>query len=301
MKKVIGLGIGLLLLVPGIVSAESSGSFTATGSGAACTAKPATYNAVTNTWSYPYANGTLDGGMPIPGSFVTTVQTPSGNGTTLLVRPSLVTGLFTSTKLSSSIPSASADVGIQVCVYSKNLASGKQDPVYPANCVVYDQRIQQISSTLFQNIASCTSPSAATTTNGVCASNADCATGSFCGAGGVCYAPTAVPNTCNASLDCVTSTGLQGLVCVGGTPGSTIFTGTCTSSCSLDLLQTTLSAHSFDFVIPVANGDHQVQMTWKLIGSGPSGNVQACAGPGEVTVQQVKNFQNNAKISYTSN
>jgi hypothetical protein len=301
MKKSILLGVAVLCTFgAGMALADSSGSFSATGSGATCVATPATYNAVTDTWTYPYANGTLDGGMAIPGSFTTTVQTPSGNGTTLLIRPSLNTGLFTNSKITSSIPAATADVGIQVCVYSTNVKTGQPDTVYPTNCVVYDQRIQQISSTLFQNIANCTTPSTANTASGICSTNADCPSGSFCGVGGVCYAPTAIQNSCNTSLDCINSTiGQQGLVCVGGTPGGATFTGTCTSSCSIDLLQTTLSAHSFDFVVPVSNGDHKVEMTWKLIGTG--GNVQACVGPGEVTVQQVKSFQNNAKITYTTN
>lgn len=42
--------------------ADSSGSFSATGSSATCV-KPATYNATTDTWTYPFPNGTLDGGM----------------------------------------------------------------------------------------------------------------------------------------------------------------------------------------------------------------------------------------------
>lgn len=189
-----------------------------------------------------------------------------------------------------------ADVGIQICVYSKNLKTGYQDTGYPTNCVVYDQRIQQISSTLFQNIASCTTP-----TGTSCTSDAQCPTRSFCGIGGLCYAPTFIPNSCNTSADCLALG--QGLVCVGGTPGSTTFTGACTSTCSIDFLQTTVSAHSFDFVVPVSNGDHQIEMTWKMIGTGATagGNVQACVGPGEVTLQQVKNFKNNSPISITSN
>src|SRR5205814_9077595 len=47
-------------------------------------------------------------------------------------------------------------------------------------------------------------------------------------------------------------------VCVGPNP-----------LCDFDLILSTLSAHSFDFVVPVGKGKpHRVQATWSVIGTG---------------------------------
>ncbi len=86
----------------------------------------------------------------------------------------------------------------------------------PASCVVYDQRFQQISSDLFSQLTACTA--APTTT--ACTADLDCA---GLGAGFTCD-PTS-------------------LVCVGPNP-----------LCDFDLILSTLSAHSFDFVVPVSKG-----------------------------------------------
>jgi hypothetical protein len=144
---------------------------------------------------------------------------------TLDIRPSLVTGLFTQTKISTSVPSASADVGIQVCV----TVDGSGDKVLPASCVVYDQRFQQISSQLFSQLTEC-----------------------------------ALNDLCN-----------------------------------FDLILSTLSAHNYDFVVPVGQGKHTVQATWSVIGGGASsGNasVASCVGPGILTVTQEKVFNNSGAL-----
>src|SRR5262249_15597647 len=152
----------------------------------------------------------------------------SGNGTTLDIRPSLVTGLFTQTKIDTSVPSSSADIGIEVCVTVDNSGAG----ILPKSCVVYDQRFQQISSQLFSQISTCFS----TVTTTACTVDADC---SPLGAGFICNNPTG-----NA---------LAG-VCVSGP----------NPLCNFDLILSTLSAHSFDFVIAVDNKKpHVVDMTWK--------------------------------------
>jgi hypothetical protein len=51
------MNIVSLLIFAASAFADSSGSFSATGSGATCVANPATYNAVTDTWTYPFPNG----------------------------------------------------------------------------------------------------------------------------------------------------------------------------------------------------------------------------------------------------
>jgi len=241
--------------------ADSSGNFSATGTSATCTATPAVFDANTGG----FVGNTLSGGTALT-SFSSQIQTPSGQGTTLLIRPSMTTGLFTSTKLTTTINNATADVGIMVCLYvdpkqdayGNILATGST--VNPQNCVVYDQRIQQVSNTLFSSLATCQP----TTTS--CQTNADCAS-------------LGSNYSCNAG-------------------------NYCQANCSSELLQTTLSAHSFDFVAPVGNGNHNIVMTWGLIGQNQStagGTTAACVGPVSLTVQQVKNFSNTAPISFTSN
>ena len=110
----------------------------------------------------------------------TTIKTSNGSGNTLLITPSAVTGLFTSTKLSSTVTTAKADIGVKVCV---QVVGGRVLPNEPPNatdtsCVVFDQRFQQISNTLFSNVALCAAGNAGT----VCTSDADCTGGTVCGA-----------------------------------------------------------------------------------------------------------------------
>ena len=120
----------------GLALAQSSGNFSATGTGASCVIG---------------AGGVLSGGTTLS-SFTANISTGSGSGTTLDIRPALVTGLFTDTKISTTISTASADVGIQVCVTVDGSGAG----VLPASCVTYDQRFQQISSQLFSQLTACT-------------------------------------------------------------------------------------------------------------------------------------------------
>jgi len=136
---------------------------------------------------------------------------------------------------------ATADVGIMVCLYvdptvdANGVVTDHGLTVYPTNCVVYDQRIQQVSNTLFGNLLTCTADS---------------------------------------------------------------------TNCNFEILLTTLSAHSFDFTVPVGNGRHRVLMQWAMIGTNNNtlgGNTAACVGPVSLTVQQVKNFSNNQEISFNTN
>ena len=222
--------------------AQSSGNFSATGTGASCKIGD---------------GGTLSGGTTTA-VFSSNISTSNGSGVTLNIRPSLVTGLFTDTKISTTVPTTSADIGIEVCVTVDGSGAG----ILPTNCAVYDQRFQQISSNLFSQLSECTA--APTTT--VCTTDADC---SVLGTGFTCD-PTA-------------------LVCVGPNP-----------LCDFDLILSTLSAHSFDFVVPVSKGKpHVVQATWRVIGAGASNasaHVASCVGPGIVTVTQYKVFNNSGAL-----
>jgi len=91
----------LITTLSGRASAQSSGSFNAAGTSAACAIG---------------VGGTFNGGVGNLNVLETGVQTSNGYGTTLLIRPSLVTGLFTNTKIDTTVSSASADIGIKVCV-----------------------------------------------------------------------------------------------------------------------------------------------------------------------------------------
>ncbi len=298
--------------------ADSSGNFTATGTSASCVAVPATFSAstCTNSGQCPagaptctagvctsatacttssdcpsdtvcglsgvcvgagaFTGATLTGGTSLT-SLTTDIRTPNGYGTTLLIRPSLDTGLFTKTSLTTTVADATADVGIQVCVFVDPVVSGSPGhqtftgglPVFPSQCVVYDQRIQQVSNTLFGNLATCIAPAPA----GACTTDSDCPVG----------------NTCTNPTD-----GVGAGLCQAPAPG-----------CNFQVLLTTLSTHGFDFVVPMpGNGTHNVAVMWSEIGTTKStagGTTASCVGPAEITVQQVKNFHNDSRISFTNN
>ncbi len=245
MKKLVcTFAFTIPMLIGPTAFAQSNGNFSASGSSAACAIG---------------GGGVLSGGITTS-SFTANISTSNGSGTTLDIRPSLVTGLFTDTKISTSVSTASADVGIKVCVK----VDGSDAGILPAPCVIYDQRFQQISSQLFSQIAACQLVTSIT-----CTTTADCPTG----------------DTCN------NPTGGSG-------------TGVCTAPnplCNFDLILSTLSAHSLDFVVPVGIGKpHLVTTNWSTVGAGVIGDahVASCVGPGIVTVTQVKTFNNSGSLSF---
>ena len=248
-SSIIGLALLTLTVSPRLAHAQSSGNFSATGTGASC---------VIGT------GGVLSGGTVLS-SFTANISTGSGNGTTLDIRPALVTGLFTRTKIDTSVSTASADVGIQVCI----TVDGSGDGVFPTDCAVYDQRFQQVSSQLFSQLSECV-----LNPTGTCTTNADCATGE------ICNNPTAAAG----AGTCVTPNPL----------------------CNFELILSTLSAHSFDFVVPVDNKKpHVVQAAWSVIGlpanNTGSSSTASCVGPGILTVTQAKVFNNSGSLTFGSN
>ena len=70
------------------------------------------------------------------------------------------------------------------------------------------------------------------------------------------------------------------------------------ASCSIDLILSTLSAHSFDFVASnIPGGLRTVEVTANFFDSdGTAGNAAACVGPGVVTVTQTKAFSTSSGI-----
>jgi len=264
---------GVAVLASGLAFAQSSGNFSASGTAAACA---------------------IGGGGVLSGGFAhqlleTQISTSSGSGVTLDIRPDLVTGLFTDTKLNNQTTSSSADIGITVCVTVDGSGAG----ILPTNCVNYDERFQQISSQLFTQVTTCgASP--------VCTINSDCLTGDTCynpsgaAGGGTCIGtPTAT--VCASTADC-TAASLPNDICAAG-----VCAPTAAASCNFDLILSTLSAHSFDFVVQVDNKKkHVVDVTWAPTGlaannTGSSGTAW-CVGPGIVTVTQEKLFNNSGAL-----
>src|SRR5256712_8703349 len=107
-KPISVLVFAIAVLSASMALAQSSGNFDADVSPTVCT-----LNSSTGTLS-PLCTPTADGTECV--LLDTTIKTSNGNGVTLLITPSAVTGLFTSTKLSSIINTAPADIGYQVCV-----------------------------------------------------------------------------------------------------------------------------------------------------------------------------------------
>jgi hypothetical protein len=70
--------------------------------------------------------------------------------------------------------------------------------------------------------------------------------------------------------------------------------------CYLDLNETTLSAHSFDFVVTgLSAGNYGITVTWtpSTTAQAPS-SAQACVGPVILTATQAKIFNSSTGISF---
>src|SRR5205823_6441524 len=143
--------------------------------------------------------------------------------------------------------------------------------VLPQSCVTFDEQFQQISSQLFSQLAAC----ALVTTTTTCTTTSDC---SALGSTYVCNNPTG---------------GTGAGICVVPNP-----------LCNLQLIESNLSAHSFDFVVAVPNKKpHVVTASWNVVGlpanntGGSNSSAISCVGPGIVTVTQYNgatlNFNNN--------
>jgi hypothetical protein len=245
MKKSFAVAL-LLAFTSGLMLAQS-GNFNAAGTSASCL----------------IGNGGALSGGTVLNSFTSNITTSTGSGMTLDIRPSLDTGIFTQTKIDTTVPTASADVGIQVCV----TVDGSGVGVMPSSCVTYEEQFQQVSSQLFSQLSACALVTSAT----ACTITADCA---VLGASYICNNPT---ESAGAGI------------CIVPNP-----------LCNFDLIQSSLSAHSFDFVASVASKkSHTVVASWKVIGAGASGSgsVASCVGPGIITVTQY----NGGNLIFTAN
>lgn len=179
-------------------------------------------------------DGSLDGG--IGGTLLeTTIKTPNSASTALLIRPSMVTGLFTRTKVTETVNTDTAYAGVQVRVLIDGQVVAPGTPVGAVagaddGWVYYDKRWQQINQNFLGLIQACVD---------------------------------------DTSLDC-----------------------------NLELILSTLSAHSMDFVVgDVGGGTHTLTVEWRFEDSDDNGgNAAACVGPAVLTVTQTKTFSTGGGI-----
>lgn len=216
----IGMAVALIVFAATPLFAQSSGNFAASINIAQCVVNDST--------------GALTDGMTVT-SLATSIKTPNASSTALVIRPSMVTGLFTKTRITQYDTDAAAVAGVEVRVLldGRVVAPGSgYGKVAGADdgWVYYDKRFQQLSTNLFSKIDTC-----------------------------------------------------------GTTAG--------TPDCFLELVESTLSAHSLDFVAPsVGGGDHTLTVQWRLQPSDANANEKACVGPGVLTVEQVKTFSTGGGI-----
>ena len=226
MKKVaiisLAFASAILLGIGSMVYAQSSGNFSA--------------NINTTQCLIDNDDGTLQGGITA-NYLETTIKTPNSQWTALVIRPSLVTGLYTKTKVTETVPTATAWAGVRVRVLIDGKVVAPGTPVGGTGAddgwVFYDKRWQQVN----QNFLS------------VLGNLADDA-------------------------------------------------GIVTDELFLELILSTLSAHSMDFVAgDVGGGEHILRVEWQFEDSdNTGGNSAACVGPGVLTVQQVKTFSTGGGI-----
>jgi hypothetical protein len=229
MKKtaMIGLifGLAIVLGIGSLAYAQSSGNF----------------SAILNTTQCLIDNndGSLDGGI-IATYLQTTIKTPNSASTALVIRPSLVTGLYTKTKVTETVATATAWAGVRVRVLIDGKVVAPGTPVGGTGAddgwVFYDKRWQQVNQN-FLNV---------------------------------------LGNLADA----------HGIV---------------TDELFLEFIQSTLSAHSMDFVVgDVGVGEHTLRVEWQFEDPDvTNGNAAACVGPGVLTVQQVKTFSTGGGIVIT--
>jgi hypothetical protein len=201
------------LMVGSFAFAQSSGNFSASVGTAEC--------AITDS------TGVLTGGInSIPDI---TVKVSNGSGVALVITPSLVTGLFTNNKITSTSSTSTQNVGLEARV-TVDGSTANVVPEEGSDGVIYDQRWIQISSSVISSLAGCTALATTTTP---------------------CF----------------------------------------------QLVESTLSAHSFNFYVwNLTPGTHTIHTDWSIEG-GTNGEA-ACVGPGTVTVTQVKNFSFDSPLSF---
>ena len=216
MKKIATV-LSILTLTATMGFAQSSGSFNFSSAQTACTD----------------TSGMLGTGITVP-ALKTTMKVSSGSGNVLVIRPSAVVGLLTDVTVNSKNSSSSSQAGVNFTASVTPLSGQAPPTVTPAIPVMYEDRYIQISTNLFQAIAS-----ACTTVDPV-------------------------------------------------------------NGCYFNFNQTTLGAHSFDWVVSgLTSGTYGIEVDWApyTTASAPS-TAQTCVGPVMLTAQQAKIFSQSTGISF---
>ena len=123
------------------VFAQSSGSFSASFNATQCSITDST--------------GALTGGIGGTSLPDVTVKVSSGSGVALVITPSLVTGLFTDNKLSSSTTSSTQNVGLRVKVAVYGVTTYVV-PELGSDGVIYDQRFMLVKANFLSGLSTCT-------------------------------------------------------------------------------------------------------------------------------------------------
>jgi hypothetical protein len=246
-RKMLFLTLATLLYAT-VVFAQSSGNFTYGSNGGSthcvlnqngsitggqvcqqnCTVQPDGSVACT---------GNGQGGGLCAGGFAVGIKTNSGAGNVFDIRPSAVIGLLTDVSLqkssNTSVGSSSALAGVDFSV-SVSPAPAAVVPSYP---VTYASRFVQISSNLFDVLAT----------------------------------------TC-----------------------TTVSSTNPTGSCFFNFNESTVSAHSFDWIATgLTSGEYAVAVNWSSsLGNTGISNALTCVGPVNFTVQQNKVFHFNQVNSF---
>jgi hypothetical protein len=222
--------IALALFGSSAAWAQSSGNFAASIQTTQCTIN--TVGGLPNSGGLDNHNG---------GTMLDTyIKTPNSQFTTLLITPSLVTGLFNNTQVTGAMETSANSAAVKVTVTLDGKAVLPETGGLSPTSIIYDQRFQQLSSNVFDAIASCQA-------NG---------------------------------------------------------------TCSIDLVESTLAAHSFNFVATnVGGGTHHLVVSWRFECTDTTGTTVACttaytantagacAGPGTITVVQTKAFTQSGGIT----
>ena len=124
------------------VLAQSSGSFSASYGATQC--------AISNS------DGTLSGGIAGNSLPDVMVKVSSGSGVALVITPSLVTGLYTKNKVSSTSTTSTQNVGLRVKVLVDNSTLNVvPEIISTSNGVIYDQRFIQVTAGFLSGLTTC--------------------------------------------------------------------------------------------------------------------------------------------------
>jgi len=153
-----------MFLCTAVAFGQSSGNFSASYFSAACAINDG--NTANSPGGITFTGGVCtnnasNGSCKVLDSAITT---SSGNGVTLLITPSAVTGLYTDTNVSNTITTATAEIGIQVCVQvdgsGANVVGGDTN-----GCAIFDERLQQVNQNFLAAVASLATCDTSTGTN----------------------------------------------------------------------------------------------------------------------------------------